>query len=124
MESVGYIIRRNIEALENAGLRVSELRSSGGGSKSPLWNQIKADIIGRPLVTIKCSEAACLGAAILAGTAVGMFDSVEKACQSMAEEKARFVPDANNRDAYDTGYEDYKRLFSDLNGLFEVTYRQ
>lgn len=124
MESVGYIIRRNIEALENAGLRVSELRSSGGGSKSPLWNQIKADIIGRPLVTIKCSEAACLGAAILAGTAIGMFDSVEKACQSMAEEKARFVPNVENRSAYDTGYEDYKRLFSDLNGLFDVTYRQ
>jgi len=124
MESVGYIIRRNIEALENAGLRVSELRSSGGGSKSPLWNQIKADIIGRPLVTIKCSEAACLGAAILAGTAIGMFDSVEKACQSMAEEKARFIPGMDTREAYDTGYEDYKRLFSDLNGLFDVTYRQ
>jgi sugar (pentulose or hexulose) kinase len=124
MESVGYIIRRNIEALENAGLRVSELRSSGGGSKSPLWNQIKADIIGKPLVTIKCSEAACLGAAILAGTAIGMFDSVEKACQSMAEEKARFIPNAENRSAYNTGYEDYKRLFADLNGLFDVTYRQ
>jgi len=124
MESVGYIIRRNIEALENAGLRVSELRSSGGGSKSPLWNQIKADIIGRPLVTIKCAEAACLGAAILAGTAIGMFDSVEKACQSMAEEKARFIPNKENRGAYDIGYEDYKRLFSDLNGLFDVTYRQ
>lgn len=124
MESIGYIIRRNIEALENAGLRVSELRSLGGGSKSPLWNQIKADIIGKPLVTIKCSEAACLGAAILAGTAIGMFDSIEKACASMAEEKARFMPDANNRSAYDTGYEDYKQLFSDLNGMFEKTYRQ
>lgn len=124
MESVGYIIRRNIEALENAGLRVSELRSSGGGSKSPLWNQIKADIIHKPLVTIKCSEAACLGAAILAGTAVGLFTSVEKACESMAEEKARFIPDPATADVYDTGYEDYKRLFSDLNGLFDITYRQ
>jgi xylulokinase len=70
MESIGFIIRRNIEALEMAGLSVSEMRSSGGGSKSPLWNQIKSDIIKKPLVTVKCSEAACLGAAILAGTAV------------------------------------------------------
>lgn len=124
MESIGYIIRRNIEALENAGLKVTELRSSGGGSKSPLWNQIKADIIKKPLVTIKCAEAACLGAAILAGTAVGMFDSVEKACESMAEEKARFIPNKDNQAAYDTGYEDYKQLFSDLNGLFDITYRQ
>jgi sugar (pentulose or hexulose) kinase len=124
MESVGYIIRRNIEALENAGLKVSELRSSGGGSKSPLWNQIKADIIGKPLVTIKCPEAACLGAAILAGTAIGLFDSVEKACESMAEEKARFIPNSNNQTAYADGYADYIQLFSDLNGLFETTYRQ
>jgi sugar (pentulose or hexulose) kinase len=124
MESIGYIIRRNIEALENAGLKVTELRSSGGGSKSPLWNQIKADIIGKPLVTIKCPEAACLGAAILAGTAIGLFDSVEKACESMAEEKARFIPNPENQAAYETGYADYKQLFSDLNGLFETTYRQ
>ena len=124
MESIGYIIRRNIEALENAGLKVSELRSSGGGSKSPLWNQIKADVINKPLITIKSSEAACLGAAILAGTAIGLFESVEKACESMAEEKARFNPNRENREAYDLGYKDYKRLFSDLNGLFEETYRQ
>lgn len=123
MESVGYIIRRNIEALENAGLKVSELRSSGGGSKSPLWNQIKADIIGKPLVTIKCPEAACLGAAILAGTATGLFESVEKACESMAEEKARFIPNSENQTVYNAGYENYKQLFNDLNGLFEKTYR-
>ncbi|MHC1783793.1 MAG: FGGY-family carbohydrate kinase [Anaerolineaceae bacterium] len=124
MESIGYIIRRNIESLENAGLKVSELRSSGGGSKSPLWNQIKADIIGKPLVTIKASEAACLGAAILAGTAIGLFDSVENACESMAVEKARFLPNQGNCETYNLGYQDYKKLFSDLNELFELTYRQ
>lgn len=124
MESIGYIIRRNIEALENAGLSVSELRSSGGGSKSSLWNQIKADIIDRPLVTINSSEAACLGAAILAGTAIGMFDSVESACEIMAEEKERFIPIKSNRAAYETGYQDYRKLFADLNSLFDITYRQ
>ncbi|MEI7845845.1 MAG: FGGY family carbohydrate kinase [Chloroflexota bacterium] len=123
MESIGFIIRRNIEALEKTGLKVTELRSSGGGSKSPLWNQIKADIIKKPLVTIKCPEAACLGAAILAGTAIGIFDSVEKACESMAEEKDRFIPNPDNFGIYDTSYADYKQLFLNLNGLFEETYR-
>lgn len=124
MESIGFIIRRNIEALENAGLHVTELRSSGGGSKSPLWNQIKSDIINKPLVTIKCPEAACLGAAILAGTAVGIYESIEKACENMVEIKTRFNPNPDNRAIYDQGYEDYKRLFVDLNGLFEATYRE
>jgi len=123
MESIGFIIRRNIEALELAGLQVTEMRSSGGGSKSPLWNQIKSDIIKKPLITVKCSEAACLGAAILAGTAVGIFDSVESACESMTEEKDRFIPNEDNAGIYDTAYKDYVRLFHDLNGMFESTYK-
>lgn len=123
MESVGYIIRRNIEAIENAGLQVSELRSSGGGSKSPLWNQIKSDIIRKPLITIKCPEAASLGAAITAGVAVGIFSSVEDACTDMVEEKTRFNPDPVNAVVYNTGYEDYKALFQDLENLFDTTYR-
>jgi len=123
MESIGFIIRRNIEALENAGLTVSEMRSSGGGARSLLWSQIKSDIIKKQLVTTKCSEAACLGAAILAGTAIGIFDTVEAACESMAEEKSRFIPNPDNAEAYDTAFENYKLLFHDLNGLFESTYK-
>lgn len=123
MESVGFIIRRNIEAIENAGLQVAELRSSGGGSKSALWNQIKSDIIKRPLTTVQCPEAASLGAAIVAGKAVGLFQTIEAACAGMVEEKKRFTPDADCGPIYDTAYEDYKALFHDLSDLFQATYR-
>jgi len=121
MESIGFIIRRNIEALENVGLSVTELRSSGGGSKSPLWNQIKSDIIKKPLITVRCPEAACLGAAILAGSAVGIFCNVENACESMAEVKTRFTPNKANEEVYDAAFENYKRLFTDLESMFEAT---
>ena len=69
-EAIGYIIRRNIDALANMGIDVTELRSLGGGSKSEVWNQIKADITGKTLITVDCEESACLGAAILAGKAI------------------------------------------------------
>lgn len=118
MESIGYIIRRNVEALGNMGLHFDELRSLGGGSKSPVWNQMKADIIGAPLVTTHSKEAACLGAAILAGTAVGVFESVEEAVGVFVKEKQRFEPDPVSRGVYDREYELYKRLFSDLGGFF------
>ena len=124
MESLGFIIRRNIEAIENTGLKVIELRSSGGGSKSPFWNQIKADIIQRPLITLKESEAGCLGAAIAAGAAVGIFDSIENACSSMAKEKRRYMPDEALREIYDRSFENYKALFGDLNRMFERTYTE
>ncbi len=120
MESIGYIIRRNVEALGSMGLRFDELRSLGGGSKSPVWNQIKADIIGAPLVTTHSKEAACLGAAILAGTAVGIFPGVEEAVQAFVHEKHRFEPCAANRAAYDRAYAQYKRVFADLGGYFDA----
>ena len=121
-EAIGYIIRRNIDALADMGIIVSELRSLGGGSKSAVWNQIKADITGKTLITVDCEESACLGAAILAGKAIGMFPDIEKACQKMIQEKERFVPNPENKKVYDRGYSNYKKLFNDLESLFEAAY--
>lgn len=121
MESVGYIIRRNLDALENMGLHVDEIRSLGGGSKSDVWNQIKADILGIPVVVMDSKEAACLGAAILAGKAVGAFPDIKDACRSMVHEKKRFMPNSENSQVYKKQYEQYQRLFSDLSNCFKYT---
>lgn len=121
-EAIGYIIRRNIDALANMGITVTELRSLGGGSKSAVWNQIKADIIGKTLITVDCDESACLGAAILAGKAIGMFPDIEIACEEMIKEKERFEPDLENQAIYDRGYDNYKKLFKDLESMFDTAY--
>ncbi|MGD8458485.1 MAG: FGGY-family carbohydrate kinase [Anaerolineales bacterium] len=121
-EAIGYIIRRNIDALANMGIDVTELRSLGGGSKSPVWNQIKADITGKTLITVDCEESACLGAAVLAGKAIGIFPDIEAACDEMIQEKDKFVPNPENRAIYDRGYEHYKKLFKDLGSMFDTAY--
>ncbi|MCI8464404.1 MAG: hypothetical protein HFI63_00865 [Lachnospiraceae bacterium] len=123
MEAVGFIVRRNIEALERIGLDFYQIRSLGGGSKSSVWNQIKSDINQKELVLTGGEEAACLGAAILAGTAVGMFAGVSDAVAHIVKEKKRFHPNGENRTVYDLAYEDYKLLMTDLKPAFEKTYR-
>lgn len=120
MESLGFILRRNIEAIEKMGISVSEVRSLGGGSHSKIWNQIKADIIGRPIVTFKCKEAASLGAAILAGKATGIYQNIEEACKSMVQVDERFEPKHETRAVYDLAYLKYCKLFSDLTELFDM----
>ncbi|WP_417093255.1 xylulokinase [Intestinimonas timonensis] len=120
MESLGYLVRRNIDALEAMGLHIDEIRAFGGGSKSPLWNQINADILQRTICVTSSKEAACLGAAILAGYAVGIFDSIEKACDSMVEVIARYEPSSENKAVYDHGYEIYKKMQTDCAQLFEM----
>lgn len=122
MESLGYIIKRNIDTLTDMGIRVGEIRSMGGGSKSRIWSQIKADILGVDIVTMKSQDsAACLGAAILAGKAVGLFDDIGSAVKNMAVEKERFKPNPDNAAVYAQGYEMYKKLFNDLTDCFSKT---
>lgn len=121
MESLGYILKRNIEALRDMGIEVKEVRSLGGGSKSRVWSQIKADISQVTLETVKSREAASLGAAILAGVATGSFESVESAADSMVEVKERISPSRENIKEYGAGYTMYKKLFLDLTECFERT---
>lgn len=120
MESLGYLISRNIEAIDDMGLEITEIRTMGGGSKSDVWNQIKADITGKTLnVTYSAQDTACLGAAILAGKAVGVFESIEAAVDSMVRIKRTFTPNPDNKAVYEKQYKKFKMLFNALTELFE-----
>lgn len=119
MESLGYLICRNLEAIDAMGLEVKQIRTMGGGSKSDIWNQIKADITGKTLhVTYSSQDTACLGAAILAGKAAGVFESIESAVNSMVKIKKTFEPNPANREVYDRQYKKFKLLFEALTPVF------
>ena len=83
LEGVAFNLRHNMDVLGKAGLHFSEMRSSGGGARSRLWSQIKADVCGLPVVTLANAEAALLGDAILAAAACGMYSSAAEACAQM-----------------------------------------
>lgn len=120
MEGVSFIVRRNIEVIEGLGVPVNEVRSLGGGARSSIWKQLEADILGRPVLTTTNEEAATLGAAILAGKAVGIYSSVEEAAEEMIQIKQRFEPNTANRSVYDDTFGTYVRLYEALCPLFEM----
>ena len=120
MEAVGFIVRRNIEVIEGLGVSVNEVRALGGGARSRVWKQMEADIIGRPVLTTTNEEAATLGAAILAGKAVGLYSSVEEAAEKMIQIKKRFEPASVNRAVYDDTFGTYVKLYEALCPLFET----
>lgn len=120
MEAIACIVRRNIEVLEDLGIRVNEIRALGGGARSRLWKQIEADVTRRPVLTMKNEEAACLGAAILAGKAVGLYKSIDEACKKMVSIKERFNPNPANFEVYEKTYQRYVQLYNDLCGLFAM----
>jgi xylulokinase len=120
MESVAYMVRRNIDLLIELGVNIKELRSTGGGAKSSLWNQIKADVLQKPLLTLQNEETGALGAAILAGLACNMFKSIEEASISMVSIKEKMLPNIDNKEIYDKMYNLYIKLYSSLENLFEL----
>jgi xylulokinase len=63
MEGVALEIRDMLQQWQAAGLEIDRLRIGGGATRSPLWNQIQADVYGRPVETLRVSESAALGAA-------------------------------------------------------------
>ena len=97
MESVACMLKSNFDYLN---IDAQEIRAMGGGANSSLWCQMKADITGKTLVTLKNKETACLGAAILAGVGTGVFNSVDEACSSVAVNKVYKPSGADYSKAY------------------------
>lgn len=119
LEAVAFMLRRNLELLAHAGASVTEIRSHGGGARSPLWNQIKADVCGLPIVTLEGEDAAVRGDAMLAGVAVGAFRDLAAAEGAFVAIRARFEPDLAAHAAYNDAYDRYVGLFDALRPEFE-----
>lgn len=121
MEAIACIIRRNIDVLEDMGIKVNEIRALGGGARSNIWNQIIADLTKRPVITTSHDEdAACLGAAILAGKAARLFREIEDAIKNMVAIKEKFQPNRKNFDVYDELYMKYIKLYESLIEVFKL----
>jgi xylulokinase len=118
LEAVAFMLRRNLGLLQELYSEVNEIRSIGGGAKSALWNQIKADVCQKPLVTVHVSETACLGAAMLAGYALNIFNNLQDASEKMIRLHKRFEPDILQADVYSEAYKKYINLYNTLEPLF------
>ncbi len=100
-------------------LKVSEIRTSGGGSISPGWRQIQADIFQLPVKTVSGSgEGGAYGAALVAGVGAGIWESVEEAV-SLLKVETETLPNPDVASIYDNLYEVYKGLYSELKGCFD-----
>jgi xylulokinase len=102
LEGLAFELRRAVAELERIfpGKMAKTIRAGGGGAKSRLWLSILADALGRPVSTNREAEATALGAAILAGVGVGLFESVRSASMSMVSERLRVRPDGGRHAVY------------------------
>ena len=74
MEGTAYEIALNFEILKKRGLSAKSVTATGGGARSDVWLQIKADVLGLPVTALDGREIGGAGTAVMAGRAVGMYD--------------------------------------------------
>jgi xylulokinase len=115
MEGVAYSAGMAIESLQrSAGTVPLAFSAAGGGMRSDIWCQIRADVLGKPLLRRKNLDAGVLGAAVLAGAEAGLFHSLSDASAQLVVTERIFEPDLSLRERYAYGYAKYKELYQQL----------
>jgi xylulokinase len=122
MEGVAYEYAYYLSIVKGLlpDLDFRETRVIGGGARSSLWNQIKADVLGVPYVTLNREEFGVLGSAILAGYSAGVFDDLVQASRRFIEESTRVEPALKNHELYQPYVEEYIKLFDVMSPTFEA----
>jgi len=121
LEGIAYEYYRYLKILRTLleKVKITEIRGIGGGSKSPIWNQIKADILGVPYVLLNREEYAALALAVLGGYAVGAFKDYAKTINDWVKPVKRIEPRREAHEKYRKYAEFYEALIERIDRAFE-----
>ena len=114
LDSINYEMKLNIDLMNETGSDIQELRTIGGGAKSGKWLQMRADTFDLPVSSMQTSEAASLGAAMLAGVSIGAFKDLSEATAAMVQIKHTYHPDEKRSKLYLEKYQQYRQLYPAL----------
>ncbi len=112
LEGVAMSLRDSLTLFGELGIPVEGIRLGGGGARGRLWRQIQADVYGRPVEMLEAEEGGAFGAALLAGTGVGVWPSVEAACAETIRVAAVIEP--LHAVSMEKVYARYRRLYPAL----------
>jgi xylulokinase len=121
LEGTAFALAHNVEIGKQSGIKIDEIRSIGGGSKSQLWNQIKADVLGMPIAILKDSSGAAVGDAYLAGLGSGSFSDIRGVINSTVSIENRYLPIKSVHDYYQERYARFRNLYESLKGEFDAS---
>lgn len=117
MEGVAYEMLLNLEWLKGSGIHFQMLHATGGGARSAVWTQMKADVLNVPFTTLKTANAGTVGSAMMTGIAVGCFKNLEDAATHMVEKTEVYLPDAGRHEKYMEVYSRYRKVYDVVRGL-------
>ncbi|GFP26716.1 MAG: Xylulose kinase [Firmicutes bacterium] len=118
LEGCAYAMRDVIERWREMSVPVDSILLMGGGARSDVWSQIRADISGLPVEQSDRVDTSPVGAAMLAAVASGLQPDVSVCADLVKQTTLTLEPNNANRSAYDDSYAAYRRLFDSLQPMF------
>jgi len=114
IEGITLELKDIVKSMLGSGIDIKNIHIMGGPTKSPLWNQMQSDMYERTVKTLKVTDAAVLGAAILGGVGVGIFDDIRDGVKRMVKVSKEYNPIKENVEIYDELYDAYCRIYEGL----------
>ncbi|MBB5055368.1 xylulokinase [Granulicella aggregans] len=112
LEGVAFSLKDTFTLFSELGIPVTAIRLGGGGARGPLWRQIQADVYGHPVDLLEAEEGGAFGAALLAGTGIGAWPSVEAACEATIRIAQTIQP--KSAEAMQAAYAEYIKIYPAL----------
>lgn len=119
LEGCALGIRHNLETIEKLGAQIHEIRSCGGAAASKVFNQIKADVTGKPIIVPKEIEAPAMGAAIAATVGVKIYPNLKTGAENMVHIRCRIEPQRTLSRKYGVCFRKYTEAYLHLKEYFE-----
>jgi len=114
LEGVAFSLRDTFELLRAMGIPQGRIRLGGGGARGPLWRQIQADVYAHDVELLEAEEGGAFGAALLAGTGIGIWPSVDAACEATLRVRETIHPQPQDAAAITAAYTQYRQIYPAL----------
>ena len=112
LENTALITKGHMDLVyEATGNEPTEVIFASGASKSPLWSQILADVLGIPVIVPQVKEATALGAAIIAGYGIGIYTSIPETAKKLAKTDQVYTPDMDSHTTYTEMYAQWRKFY-------------
>ncbi len=118
LEGVAFAIRDSFEVARSLGLEIKNSKICGGGSKSPLWRTMFANILGIPLEILKVEQGPGLGGAMLAMVGCGAYPSIKVVTEAMVEVDTVINPEPELTAKYEMKYQQWRQIYPACKELF------
>ena len=118
MEGITFGMNDSLRIIRELGVKVDEVRTTGGGARSAFWGQVQADVFEASVGTVNATEGPAFGAALMAGVGSGIFGDLKEATDQFVKVTGRIEPNPQNVARYREMYSVFRSLYPELKRSF------